>query len=107
MKEPAVIAVAAIAVATPVLAAEPLPTPQFRGPNGSAIAEDQKPPVELGPDKNVKWKAAAPGGMSPPIIFGDKVVLTSFNDNKLYTIAVNRADGSEAWDVNAPAEKLE
>ncbi len=81
--------------------------PQFRGPNGSGIAEDQKPPTELGPEKNVKWKVAVPSGMSSPIIVGDKVVVTSFDDNKLYTVAFNRADGSEVWDVNAPAEKLE
>src|SRR6478736_4626599 len=86
---------------------KPLAWPQFRGPNGSGIAEDQKPPIEVGPDKNVKWKIAVPSGVSSPIIVGDKVVLTSFNDNKLYTIAFNRADGSEAWDVNAPAEKIE
>jgi outer membrane protein assembly factor BamB len=35
----------------------PLARPQFRGPGGSGIAKGQKPPVEFGPDKNVKWIA--------------------------------------------------
>src|SRR5689334_19437401 len=74
---------------------KPLAWPQFRGPNGSGIAENEMPPVELGPDKNVKRKVAVPSGLSSPIIVGDKVVLTTSDDNKLYTVAFNRADGSE------------
>src|SRR5262249_43820003 len=85
----------------------PLAWPQFRGPNGSGVAEDQKPPVEFGPDKNVKWKVSVPGGLSSPIVAGDKLVLTAFEDGKLYTIAYNRADGKEAWRALAPAKQIE
>ena len=81
--------------------------PQFRGPEGSGIAEEQKPPVEIGPDKNVKWKVAVPSGLSSPIVVGDKLVLTAFENDKLYTIAYNRADGSEAWRAEAPDKKIE
>ena len=87
--------------------AEPLAWPQFRGPQGSGIAEEQKPPVELGPDKNVKWKVEVPSGLSSPIIVGDKLVITAFENDKLYTIAYNRADGSEAWRAESPYTKLE
>src|SRR5689334_10846491 len=86
---------------------EQLAWPQFRGPNGSGIAEDEKPPVELGPDKNVKWKIEVPSGLSSPIIVGDKLVLTAFEDGKLYTIAYNRADGSEDWRAEAMAKQIE
>ena len=41
--------------------------PQFRGPNGSGVAEGQKTPVEFGPEKNVKWKVPAPSGLSSPV----------------------------------------
>ena len=88
-------------------AAEPLAWPQFRGPGGSGVADDQKPPVEIGPDKNVKWKVAVPSGLSSPIVVGDMLVLTAFDDGKLYTIAYRRADGSEAWRAEAPAKKIE
>ena len=101
------IAAISLAIATSASAAEPSAWPQFRGPQGSGIAEDQKPPTELGPDKNVKWKVAVPGGLSSPIVVGDKLVLTAFDDGKLYTIAYNRADGSEAWRAEAPYQKLE
>jgi outer membrane protein assembly factor BamB len=81
--------------------------PQFRGPGGSGVAEGEAPPVEIGPDKNVKWKVEVPGGLSSPIVVGDLLVLTAFDDGKLYTIAYRRADGGEAWRAEAPFDSLE
>ncbi|MBL8850606.1 MAG: PQQ-binding-like beta-propeller repeat protein [Planctomycetaceae bacterium] len=80
---------------------------QFRGPNGSGVADGESPPVEIGPDKNVKWKVTAPAGMSSPIIAGDKLFITAFEDGKLLTVAYNRADGSELWRADAGAQQLE
>jgi outer membrane protein assembly factor BamB len=84
-----------------------LALPRFRGPNGSGVADSQKPPVEIGPDKNVKWKVSAPEGLSSPIVVGDKLVITAFDGGKLYTIAYSRADGKEAWRAEAPAKQIE
>lgn len=89
------------------MSAEPLAWPQFRGPSGSGIADDQKPPIQVGPDKNVKWKVPIPSGFSSPIVAGDNLVLTAFENDKLYTIAYNRASGKEAWRAEAPAKKIE
>lgn len=89
------------------LAADPSSWSQFRGPNGSGIAEGQKPPVELGPEKNVKWKVPVQSGISSPIVAGDKLVITTFDDGKLYTVAYNRADGKEAWRKDAQAKQIE
>jgi len=80
---------------------------QFRGPNGSGIAEHESPPVEIGPDKNVKWKVVVPSGMSSPIVVGDLLVMTAFEDGQLLTVACNRADGSEVWRADAGAKELE
>ena len=55
---------------------EPLAWPRFRGPNGSGVADGQRPPVEFGPDKNLKWKVPAPPGISSPIVAGDNLVIT-------------------------------
>jgi outer membrane protein assembly factor BamB len=88
-------------------AGEPLAWPQFRGPGGSGVADGQKPPVEFGPDKNVKWKVPAPGGLSSPVVAGDKLVITAFDGGKLYTVAYRRADGGEAWRAEAPAKQVE
>jgi outer membrane protein assembly factor BamB len=81
--------------------------PQFRGPGGSGVADDQQPPVEIGTDKNVRWKVPAPGGLSSPIVAGDNLILTAFDHGKLYTIAYRRADGQEAWRAEAPAKAIE
>lgn len=81
--------------------------PRFRGPNGSGVADLQKPPVELGPKKNVRWKVACPNGLSSPIVAGDNLVLTAFDKGKLYTIAYNRTDGKEVWRREAKAKKIE
>jgi outer membrane protein assembly factor BamB len=94
-------------VASGLGAENPLAWPQFRGPNGSGVADGQKPPVEFGPDKNVKWKVPVPGGLSSPIVAGDKIVITAFDSGKLYTIAYNRADGKEAWRTEALAKQIE
>ena len=52
-------------------------------------------------------KSPCPAALSSPIVVGDKLVLTAFDDGKLYTIAYNRADGSEAWRAHAPAKEIE
>src|SRR3954462_6205375 len=94
-------------VATTGRAGEPLAWPQFRGPGGSGVADGQRPPVEFGPGKNLKWKVPAPGGLSSPIVARDKLVITAFEGGKLYTVAYHRASGKEAWRGEAPAKQIE
>ena len=99
--------IAVLLIASAVRGADQsLAWPQFRGPGGSGIADDQHPPVEIGPDKNVAWKVTVPPVASSPIVVGDKLVITALDDGKLYTIAYNRDDGREAC-VLAPAKELE
>jgi outer membrane protein assembly factor BamB len=86
---------------------KPLAWPRFRGLNGSGVADGQKPPVEFGPDKNVKWKIAVPSGFSSPIVAGDELVITAFDRGKLYTIAYDRKSGNELWRAEAPAKQIE
>lgn len=81
--------------------------PQFRGPNGSGIASESKPPVSFGPDQNVKWKVPAPSGASSPVIVGDKLYLTAFDGGKLFTIAYSTVNGRELWRGEAPAKTIE
>ena len=96
-------AIVLVGLLTMALRGDDAPWPQFRGPNGSGVADHATPPVELGPDKNVKWKVPVPSGLSSPVIVGDLIVLTAFDNGKLYTIAYHRADGKEAWRTEAPA----
>jgi outer membrane protein assembly factor BamB len=53
--------------------------PQFRGPDASGVANGT-PPIEWNGEsgKNILWKAEIPGlGHSSPIIWGDKIFVTS------------------------------
>jgi outer membrane protein assembly factor BamB len=107
MKYLRTLAVIALSANAARAADDPLAWPRFRGPNGSGVAEAQKPPVEVGPDKNVHWKVPVPSGLSSPIVAGENLVLTAFEGGKLYTVAYRRADGKEAWRAEAPAKKIE
>jgi len=80
--------------------------PQFRGPGGLGIGMG-KPPVEFSAEKNVKWKVEVPHGHSSPCIWGGKIVLTGFDNGKLVTFCLDRADGHELWRVAAPVDKVE
>src|SRR2546425_41632 len=52
--------------------------PQFRGPNSSGLGGG-KPPVHFGPGQNVLWKVAVGSGLSSPIVWGQRVFLTEFD----------------------------
>lgn len=81
--------------------------PQFRGPGGLGVGRG-RPPVEFGPEKNVKWKVEVPFGHSSPCIWGNKIFLTGVDNGMLITFCLDRADdGHELWRVMEPTEKLE
>jgi outer membrane protein assembly factor BamB len=54
--------------------------PQFRGPDGSGVADQQNLPVEWDVERgrNLLWRTALPGlGHSSPIVWGERVYLTT------------------------------
>jgi len=52
--------------------------PQWRGPHGSGIADDANVPDRWSATENLVWKAPLAGlGVSSPIVFGDRVFVTS------------------------------
>jgi len=56
---------------------------QWRGPLATGVAPEADPPTEWSATKNVKWVARIPGfGKSSPIVWEDKVFLTSAVDTK-------------------------
>jgi len=98
--------------------------PQFRGPGGSGVADDQRPPVswDVESGRGVVWKTAIPGlGHSSPVVWGDRLFLTSAISNDPKSVfepvlkgeqdfrtdtarhqwrvyALDRATGKIAWD---------
>ncbi len=103
--------------------------PQWRGPLGTGVAPHADPPIEWSETKNLRWKTAIPGmGHSTPAIWGDLVFLTTaeaFGDkvkpvlsdapgahdltpvtrkHRFIVMAVNRKDGSIAWQLTVLEE---
>jgi outer membrane protein assembly factor BamB len=51
---------------------------QWRGPDGQGVSHQAGVPLEWSESQNVAWKTAIPGrGHSSPIVWGDKVFLTT------------------------------
>ncbi len=52
--------------------------PAWRGPSGAGSAPAGNPPIDWSEDRNVRWKKAVPGlGLSSPIVWGDRLFLTT------------------------------
>src|SRR5216117_636207 len=81
--------------------------PQFRGPNASGVSGESRLPTEFGPDLNVVWKTALPPGHSSPSIAGDKIFLTAVEQNKLFTIALERSTGRILWRRESPRPRIQ
>ncbi len=79
---------------------------QFRGPNGSGVANTFKPPVKIGVDQ-AAWKTPLPPGKSSPVVWGDQVFLTGVENNRLVTLALDAKSGTVLWKKSAPEVHLE
>jgi outer membrane protein assembly factor BamB len=78
--------------------------PRFRGPNGGGINDAHPLPASL--DKPL-WRVALPPGLSSPVTFRERIYLTAFEDEKLLTIALDRATGKTIWRsaINRPRKE--
>jgi outer membrane protein assembly factor BamB len=59
---------------------QPLNWPSFRGPDGTGVADGQRPPVtwDIREGRNVCWKTPIPGlGHSCPVVWGNRVFVTT------------------------------
>jgi outer membrane protein assembly factor BamB len=86
--------------------------PQFHGPSGLGVSDDDKIPTEWDQKKNVKWKVEMPGkGMSSPIVVGKKVFVTCYsgegNTVKRHLLCVDPDKGSVVWskEVSGSADR--
>lgn len=99
--------------------------PQWRGPSGTGVSAHAHPPIEWSENRNIKWKVEIPGrGSASPVVWGDRLFLltaipagvpvaeshqprggVSPRVNHAYKVlAINRADGTIAWDRTAREE---
>ena len=70
---------------------------QFRGPNGSGVADGSTPPAQFGARKNLAWKTSVPFGRSSPVIAADRIFLTASEGDKLVTLALDQKTGKLLW----------
>ena len=94
---------AIMATFSPLVAADWL---QFRGPNGSGVAEAASPPVEFGGSEAVVWSTPLPSGHSSPVLAGEHVFLTGAEGEDLLTICLRRSDGTVLWRRVAPRSRI-
>jgi len=81
--------------------------PQFRGVNSSGISETTGLPQDISPDTHVIWKREIPLGYSSPVLTDTLIFLTAADQNKLYTLCLNRLTGETIWQKEAPRLRVE
>ena len=83
----------------------------FRGPDRSGVSKETGLPLEWSATKNILWKRELPGpGASSPIVFGDRVYVTSYSgygldpkapgnlaDLKRHLLCVDAKSGQVLW----------
>ncbi len=80
---------------------------QFRGPGGSGVATDCRPPLKIS-EAHAAWMTPIAYGQSSPVLFGETLFLTALeNEDQLVTLAFNKADGKLLWRRPVPPCSLE
>lgn len=75
---------------------------QFRGSDHTSVAPPEtKLPLSWSPSENVAWRIELPGGgVSGPIVVGDKIIVTAstgFKDDQLFVLCYDRNSGEQLW----------
>jgi outer membrane protein assembly factor BamB len=70
---------------------------QFRGPNGTGVAEGFALPVEFSATKNLVWKTPVPFARSSPVVTAHQIFLTASEGDKLITLSIDRRTGKVLW----------
>jgi outer membrane protein assembly factor BamB len=70
---------------------------RFRGPNGAGVDDSAALPDRVGPSSHVIWKTALPPGHSSPVVVKDRVYVTAAENDRLVTLALDRASGKILW----------
>lgn len=71
--------------------------PQWRGPEGTSLAQPGQYPIRFSPSENLLWKTKLPGvGSSTPVVWGDRIFVTCGIDGQDGAIAYDW-NGAEIW----------
>jgi outer membrane protein assembly factor BamB len=84
--------------------------PRWRGPSGQGLVKTTGYPDRWSPTESIAWKVSVPGsGNSSPIIWGDRIFLTTAYDDgrRVALVAFRRTDGSRLWELPVPSSGVE
>ncbi len=71
--------------------------PQWRGPQNNGVSAETGLPAKWSPNENIKWRLELPGpAPSTPVVWGDRIFLTSADGDELVLICVSAA-GQLLW----------
>lgn len=80
--------------------------PQWRGPQGNAVAIDGDYPEEFSSERGVLWKAKLPGvGSSTPVTWDDRIFVTCTSPDGNDVAVCYDFDGNERWKKDFGAGK--
>jgi outer membrane protein assembly factor BamB len=57
--------------------------PQWRGPGSQGISNEMQLPMEWGPQKNIVLRVEHPPGHSSPVLWGDRIFVTSADEGQV------------------------
>ena len=75
---------------------------RFRGPTGQGISSEKKLPLHWSATSNVVWKTPIPGaGWSSPVVWGDRIFVTTATDNatQCRALCLDRKSGKVLWNT--------
>ncbi len=84
--------------------------PGWRGPRGDGYSSEKGIPLRWSDTENVLWKTAIPGiGHSSPIVWGDRVFVTSclLKEQLRVLVCLDRRDGKILWQREVVKSPLE
>jgi outer membrane protein assembly factor BamB len=82
--------------------------PGFRGPTRQGISHEADVPIEWSANSNIVWKTAVPGeGWSSPIVFDDRVFVTTATDEgaSFRVVCLDRLAGTVLWNKEVLRQK--
>lgn len=72
--------------------------PQWRGPDNNGICHETSLPISWDQSRNVVWKVDLPGqGGATPIIWNDRIFVTSADGDDLVLLCFSTQDGKQLW----------
>lgn len=72
--------------------------PQWRGPKNNGISGEKNLPTRWSDSENVVWETKLPGqGGATPIVWNDRIFVTSADGTELVLLCINAVDGEVIW----------